>query len=113
MYNSNNVARLLSAAGTVNNTLVTAGLSYVNRIVGYNARASAVYLKIYDKATAPVAGTDTPKMTVYLPTAQAFSIPIGLVLNIGLGFALTTGGADADTGAVTAGDILGLNILYN
>src|SRR3990167_11114402 len=82
------VARLLSAAANVNATLVSASPSRVFGITGYNARGSAVYLKIYNKATAP-AETDTPFMTLYLPATAYFNIPFpanGVYLGTGLGY---------------------------
>lgn len=105
--------RLLSAAASVNNTLVRAGQNDLYSIIGYNARASFVYLKLYDKATAPAAGTDTPVLTFALPATATFAIPIpGLSFGLGLGYAFTTAAADADTGALTAADITALNIIY-
>lgn len=105
--------RLLSAAASVNNTLVRAGQNDLYQIVGYNAAAALRYLKFYDKATAPAAGTDTPVLTFVLPATSVFAIPIpGLSFGLGLGYAFTTAAADADTGALTAADITGLNIIY-
>lgn len=59
------------------------------------------YLKIYDKATPPVVGTDTPVQTIPLFA----SIPIildwryGLPFQFGLGIGATTGIADTNTQA--------------
>lgn len=107
-------ARLLSAAGSVNATLVKANAVTLFHIQGYNARGSAVYLKLYNKATAPDE-TDTPVKTLYLPTAAAFIFDFdqGYEFTTGLGYRLTTGGADNDTGALTAADILALNLDYS
>lgn len=104
-------SRLLSAAGSVNATVVKAGPGMLVRIQGYNARGSAVYLKLYDKATAPAA-TDTPVKTFYLPATAAFDLETPFVFTTGIGYRLTTGGADNDTGALTAADILALNVDY-
>lgn len=110
---ANATARLLSAAASVNATLVVAGGVQLKAIQGHNARASASYLKLYDKATAP-AETDTPKKTIYLPagTTFAFDFGDGVTFENGLGYRLTTGSADNDTGALTAADVLGLNVDY-
>lgn len=105
--------RLLSAANSDNATLVIARRSCVKSIQGHNAKASAVYLKIYDKATAP-ASTDTPVKTIYLPASSSFIFDYGdghLFTN-GLGYRIVTDNADSGTTAVAAGDILGLNIGY-
>jgi hypothetical protein len=104
-------ARLLSAAASDNAALVLAGNVTLRRITGYNARSSAVYLKLYDKATAP-ASTDTPRKTIYLPATSAFALDQNDYFIAGFGYRLTTGSADNDTGALTSGDILGLNLDY-
>lgn len=107
------VHRLLSAAGSVNNTLVKEGSTDLYTIIGNNARASISYLKLYDKATAPAAGTDTPKMTFALPASLPFALDLpALNFSKGLGYAFTTAAADNDTGALTSGDITCLNIVY-
>jgi hypothetical protein len=108
-------ARLVSAAGSDNATAAFNSPVILQSIVGYNARAGAVYLKIYQLAPTLVAPavTDTPIMTLYLPASSAFVLdfPTGVKFNAGLGFRLVTGSADNDASAVTAGDILGLNFL--
>ena len=108
-------ARLLSAGASTNATSVKASAGRVYGAQGYNAAASVRYLKLYDKAAAPTVGTDTPVKTVTLPPLTAFALDwvLGYAFENGIAFALTTGGADADTGALTAADILGLNIDYS
>lgn len=106
-------SRILSAAGSTNATSAKAGAGILRKIIGYNARASAVYLKVYDKATAPTVGTDIPVLTFYLPATGAFALDVNQYFATGIAYALTTGVADADTGAVTAADILGLNVTYS
>lgn len=110
----NAVSRLVSAAASVNATLVKNSAGVVYRISGYNANAAARYLKLYDKATAPTVGTDTPIWTEYLAPQSKFeiSLPAGLYLATGIGYGLTTGVADNDTGALTAADVLALNVAY-
>jgi hypothetical protein len=104
-------ARLLSAAASVNATVVKASGGMLVGVQGHNARTSAVYLKLYDKATAP-SQADTPVKTIYLPASTSFSLNVPFVFSVGIGYRLTTGGADNDTGALTGGDILALNIDY-
>jgi hypothetical protein len=107
-----NTARLLSSAATTNATSAKASAGTLRRITGWNARASAVYLKLYDKVSAPTVGTDTPRKTIYLPAQSGFVFDIDDYFGQGIAFALTTGSADADTGAVASGDVLGLNLDY-
>jgi hypothetical protein len=79
-----------------------------------NTNAVARYLKLYDKATAPTVGTDTPVWTCLIPPNSAgftISIPPGLSFTLGIGIGITTGVADADTGAVAADEIV-VNLAY-
>lgn len=107
-------SRLLSAAATTNATSVKASAGDVFHISGYNANAAARYLKLYNLAVAPTVGTSTPIWTEYLAPQAKFtiSLPTPMYFGTGIGYALTTGGADADTGALTAGDILAMTISY-
>jgi len=108
------VARLVSAAATVNSTLVKASAGDVFAINGYNAAATVRYLKIYNKATAPTVGTDTPVLTIALKPLDSFNVMFanGLAFSTGIGYGLTTGSADADTAALTLADVVGLNFVY-
>jgi hypothetical protein len=76
-----------------------------------NVNASPRYAKLYNKASAPTVGSDTPVMTLLIPgnTAGAGStlgLPCGAAFSTGIALAITTGVADADTGAVAANEIV-------
>ena len=114
------VARLLSAAGSVNNTLVCPTASKIFAIYCVVPAAAGKFLKIYNKNTAPAAGTDTPIATFYLaPTGVVGGVnkfemsgsPI--ICPAGFGFAITGAAADNDTTALTAADVQALNIVYS
>lgn len=109
------VSRIVSAAASTNATSAKTSAGTLVGVIGYNAAAALRYLKLYDKASAPTVGTDTPKLTIAIPATTAFSIdfPRGLSFALGIAYALTTGSADADTGALTAADIVGLNVVYS
>ena len=109
------VARTISAAST-NATSVKASAGQVYGIQAYNLNASPRYLKLYNKASAPTVGSETPVATYLIPgnTAGAgfvITTPNGMAYSTGIAFALTTGIADADTGAVAANEIV-VNINY-
>lgn len=108
-----NAARLPSAAASVNATLVRAGAGRVYEINGQNASAAVVYLKLYDKATAPTVGTDVPAYTLACAASGPFRFDLGgFQFALGIGYGLTTVAADNGTTALTAADVLGLNIAY-
>jgi hypothetical protein len=98
--------KLVSAAST-NGTNIKASAGTLGYISASNINAAARYLKIYDKASAPTVGTDTPIATFLLPAGAMTSIalpPQGIKCTAGIGIALTTGIADNDTGAVSAAE---------
>jgi len=105
---------LLSAAASTNGTSVKATAGAVKSIQGYNAKATAVFLKFYNKASAPTVGTDTPVKTLYVPASSAFvfDFPAGYTFTTGIAYALTGASPLADTTALVLGDILCLNVDY-
>lgn len=109
-----NTSRIVSAAATTNATSAKASAGRVYAIHGYNAAATLRYLKLFNKASAPTVGTDVPVKTIVLPPSTAFALdfPLGYSFAAGIAYALTTGSADNDTGALTSGDVLGLNVDY-
>jgi hypothetical protein len=104
------------SAGSTNATVAKASAGQVYNIQVSNTNAAARYLKLYNKATAPTVGTDTPVWRMAIPgnTAGAGFIvnaDPGIAFGTGISYALTTGAADSDTGAVAANEIL-VNISY-
>lgn len=79
----------------------------------YNNNAATVYLKLYNDSSAPTVGTDTPVMTIPIPSGSAANVEFtnGIAFSSGLGVGATTGVADNDTGAPDANDVVG-NFLY-
>lgn len=107
---SQSTHRLLSAAASVNATLIQAGPTTLSGITCVNG-AAITYLKLYDKATAPTS-TDIPRRTIQIPanTAYTYESSLGMLFGLGLGYRLTAAPADADNTAVAAGAITCLNI---
>lgn len=104
------VFRLLSAAST-NATSLKASAGTIYLIYAVNLNAAVRYLKLYNKATSPTVGTDTPVATLPIPasaTGAGFVLPIGpgADFSTGIAYATTTGIADSDTGAVAANEII-------
>lgn len=107
--------RLLSSAASTNATSVKNSAGRFFKLRGYNAAASARYLKFYNKASAPTVGTDTPVITIALPPLLSFELDMGLYghyFSTGIAYAITTGIADSDSGALTSGDVQALNMWY-
>lgn len=108
----------VSALISANSTNATSAKGSAGRLHGwavYNSNASARYLKLYNKASAPTVGTDTPFMRVLIPAGGGANICFpspGITMGTGIAYALTTGAADSDTGAVATSEIL-VNVYYS
>ena len=104
------INRIVAAAST-NSTLIDVGNVQLVGVVMANVSASDVYVKYYDKATAPDE-TDTPIFTIVVPanSNQAFDFPSRVTTQQGLGVRLTGGAADNDTTALSSGDIFAQTI---
>jgi hypothetical protein len=103
----------LNSAASTNGALILTGTSNLSSFYATNIGASAAYIKLYNKATAPVVGTDVPEMIIPVPAAVSgvpgvAQPPIGfhgLRFPLGLGIAITGGSADNDTTAVAVGQV--------
>lgn len=97
----------ISAAST-NATSTKASAGWLHFIIATNVNAAVRYLKLYDKASAPTVGTDTPKFIVPIPpsnlTPQFLFFTNPVYFGTGIAWALTTGIANSDTGAVSASE---------
>jgi hypothetical protein len=104
---------IINSAASTNGQLVLTGTSGLQALFASNTGAGAAYVKLYNKATAPTVGTDTPAMLITVPAAVAGvpgSVEItpgfsGYRFALGLGLAITGGAADSDTTAVAAGQV--------
>lgn len=105
----------LISANTTNATSVKASAGTVYGIQASNLNTSVRYLKLFNKASAPTVGSDTPIMRFAIPpNSVQFCVPIpsvGFRFSTGIAYCLTTGITDADTTAVAASEIL-VNIQY-
>lgn len=106
---------LISAAST-NATSVKASAATLVMLTAINQASVMRYLKIFNKASAPILGTDVPVLNFPIPSnsgtatdGAGFVIPlppIGVGLSNGLAFAITAGQADNDNTPVVAGDVV-------
>jgi len=95
----------ISAASTNADTIkasagVVVGWYCSNRATGFRA------VKLYNKASNPTVGTDTPRVVIDLPVGSAanmgFDLPIAFAT--GIAIAIVQGIADTDATAVAAND---------
>lgn len=107
--NNNLTYSRVNAAASTNATSLKASAGNIAAIDVFNVAAYMVFLKLYNKASAPTVGTDTPVWTIPLPANGAFSgdFTAGEYFSTGIAYAITKLQADADTTAVAAGDVTG------
>lgn len=97
-----------NSAASTNATSTKASAGTVWSVLATNINAAVRYLKLYNKASAPTVGTDTPVLTLAIPAGGMVQIDggsNGIRFGTGIAWALTTGATDADTGAVAANEI--------
>lgn len=103
--------KLISAA-TTNATSVKASAGTLGKLSVGNNSATIYYLKLYDKASAPTVGTDTPVATYIIPAnsnGAGSNIPlppVGEKYSNGIAFAITGGIADSDTTVCAANAVV-------
>jgi hypothetical protein len=104
---------ILNSAASTNATLVLTGTSGLQALYATNTGAAVAFVKLYNKATAPVTTTDIPAMIVPVPAAVG-GVPgvaeltpgfMGYRFALGLGVAITGGVADNDATAVAANQV--------
>ena len=121
MFNGTNVdidakpyitKRIASSAASGNPDFLKASAGNLMMAWGQNG-AAITYLQIYNKASAPTIGTDTPILTYPIPALERFSLMLprgGYYLATGVAYAFTTdaaGTTGASAAAVVACNIMG------
>jgi hypothetical protein len=103
----------VNSLASTNGALILTGTSGLQALYATNIGATAAFVKLYNKATAPTVGTDVPEMVIPVPAAVA-GVPgvvqitpgfNGYRFALGLGIAITGAVADSDTTAVAAGQV--------
>lgn len=103
--------KLISAAST-NATNIKGSAGTIGYLTASNTNASPRYLKVYNTASSPTVGTDTPIHTFLIPgnsSGAGTNIPLptqGIKCDTGISIALTTGAADSDTSGVAVSEII-------
>ena len=99
--------RLISAAST-NAGSVRSTLGFLTGYYVANLSSSPRYVKLYDTASSPTVGTDTPKVVIALPPNSAANVGLDSPVHFsqGIGRAIVTGIADSDATAVGANEVV-------
>lgn len=78
----------------------------LSEVAAFNPTAATVYVKLYNKATAPTLASDVPVLVIPLAPNQGASLefgPIGKRFSNGISIAITAGPLNTDAVAVGAG----------
>jgi len=97
-----------NSAATTNLTNVRNSAATLGAISVSNTGAATRYLKLYNKASAPVLATDIPVMVLIIPagTDKNYTFaPKGIRFSAGLSFAMVGGAANADATAIGASEV--------
>ena len=93
-------------AASTNSAVVKATAGMLYEITISNPTATAAYVKLYNKATAPTVGTDVPVLTQAVAAGSTVALAFGQVgkrFATGIGIACTAAAAATDTGVSVAG----------
>lgn len=104
----------LTTAATTNATSVKTAAGNVFSLDVSNTSATQMFLKLYNKTSAPTVGTDIPISTIPIPANSFQSYTFGRLgkrFAAGIAFALTGAITAADTTAVTSGSYLNINYI--
>ena len=106
------LASNINSAATTNLTSVKNAPGTLFHIVATNTSTTAIaYLKLYNKASAPVLASDVPVLTIPLAVSSKNEIDFGTLghrFSSGIALAITGGAADTDTTAVAASQVKAL-----
>jgi len=106
----------LISLGTTNANVVKNTGGNLYSIVAIGLTSTVRYLKLYNKGTVPVVGTDIPVMTIPIPAntqGAGIAIPFSMGVNfpLGIAIAITAGPADNDVTVIGAGDVI-INLTF-
>ena len=102
-------AHFKSSTASTNATSVKGSAGSVFNIIAHNTHGgggggSAIALRFYDKATAPVVGTDVPMIIIHIGsgTSKELNFTSGITFKNGIAYSLTAGNALLDATPVSA-----------
>lgn len=100
--------RIVAAAST-NTGFLKASAGSIYSIDLFNVAAYNVFLKLYNKASAPTLASDVPVLTIPIPAGAGFSRDFsrGRAFSTGIAYAITKLQGDTDATALVAGDVTG------
>ena len=101
------VTYAVNSLASTNAALIVGRQAQLAGIFANNASAATKWVRFYNKATAPVPGTDIPIIVVAIPASSSKEMDLGegIQFPLGLGVAITGAAPANDATAVAAGDV--------
>lgn len=96
----------LTSAASTNAAVIKNAAGQIFNLTAANPTATAAYVKLYRKATAPTVGTDVPVLTIPVPAGGLVNLDFGHLgkrFTTGIAIAITGGPLATDTAAAVAG----------
>lgn len=96
----------LTSAASTNAATVKSSAGSLGELSVFNPSAAAIFVKLYNKASAPTVGTDIPTVTIPVAAGTLVSLEFGQMgkrFSTGIALAITAAAAASDTAAVAAG----------
>lgn len=96
----------LTSAASTNAAVVRNAAAQLFEISVFNPTAAIIYVKLYNKTTAPTVGTDVPIITIPVPINGLVALEFGAEgkrFSTGIGIAITAGPLATDVAAVAVG----------
>lgn len=96
----------LTTAAATNTAVVKSSAGCLYEISISNPTATAIFVKLYNKTTAPTVGTDIPILTISVPAGTEKVLEFGALgkrFATGIGIATTAAAAATDTAVAVAG----------
>jgi hypothetical protein len=96
----------LVSAGSTNQTSIKNTAGVIHSVSVFNNAAYPVFVKYFNKASAPSVGSDTPVWTIGVQAGVSRDVtpPLGLLFSTGIAMAIVKGIADNNSTAVVLSD---------
>lgn len=115
-YGTGNVSTFMkfNDAASTTATSITTKKTRLLSLNAQNGGTAAAYLRVYDKASAPVPGTDVPKMVFLVPAGGGLVSEKNMAVEfaLGLAIAVTSGGGNTNAGTIANANEVVVNLEY-
>lgn len=89
------------------------GRLHAAHLMNFSLSGSPIYLKLYNKATAPVVASDVPIMILPLTSIAptVFDSALGVAFSVGIAYVMVTGAGNTNSTGIGADEVVG-SLIY-